>query len=152
MTSKNPFLDADFRDFMDPAKLTERFQMASFDPKAITEMHQKNIEAIAEANRICFEGMQAIGQRQAEIMRQSMEEAVAALQQMTAQPGKPEEQLPKQTAQLKKQYETALANIRELQEIGTKSSSEAAEMLSKRVSESLDEIAKTLDQMGAKKK
>lgn len=151
MTSKNPFFDADFRDFMDPAKLTERFKMASFDPAAITEMHQRNIEAIAEANRICFEGMQAMGQRQAEIMRQSLEEAVAALQEMTAQPAAPEQQMQKQAQQLKKQYESALANIRELNEIGTKSSSEAAETLTKRVGESLDEIAKTLTEMGKSK-
>ncbi|MEJ2016594.1 MAG: phasin family protein, partial [Limibacillus sp.] len=93
MTSKNPFLDADFRDFMDPAKLSERFKMTSFDPTAMTEMHRKNIEAIAEANRICFEGMQALGQRQAEIMRQSLEEAVAALKDMSAQPPAPEAQV-----------------------------------------------------------
>ncbi len=151
MTSKNPFLDADFRDFMDPAKLTERFKMASFDPSAITEMHQKNIEAIAQANRICFEGMQALGQRQAEIMRQSLEDAVAALQEMSAQPAEPGEQMKKQTEQLKKNYEATLANMRELNEIGTKSSSEAAEALTKRISESLDEIAKTLAAMGPSK-
>jgi len=151
MTSKNPFFDADFSDFMDPAKLTERFKMASFDPTAITEMHKKNIEAIAQANRICFEGMQAMGQRQAEIMRQSLEEAVAALQEMSAQPAAPEQQMQKQTAQLKKQYEAALSNIRELNEIGTKSSSEAVETLTKRVGESLDEVAKTLTEMGKTK-
>jgi phasin family protein len=151
MTSKNPFLDADFRDFMDPAKLSERFKMTSFDPTAMTEMHRKNIEAIAEANRICFEGMQALGQRQAEIMRQSLEEAVAALKDMSAQPPAPEAQVQKQTALLKKQYEAALANMKELSEINTKSSNEAAETLTKRVSECLDEIAKTLADMGKAK-
>ena len=41
---------------MDPAKLGERFKMTSFDPSAMTEMHRKNIEAIARITsyNVCY--------------------------------------------------------------------------------------------------
>ena len=92
-----------------------------------------------------------MGQRQAEIMRQSLEEAVAALQSFTAQPPSPEKQMAQQAETLKKQYEAALANLNELNEIGNKSSHEAAETITKRISECLDEVAKTLADMGQSK-
>jgi phasin family protein len=155
MTSKQKsFFAANFQDFMDPDKLASSFKVPGMDPSAWTEMQRKNLETIAEANRICFEGLQAVGQRQAEIMRQAVEEAVEAVRDLADQSA-PEKRAAMQVAYVKKSYEKLLSNLRELSEINVKSNSEAAEKINHRITENLDELAKVLQEPaagGAKKK
>lgn len=149
MTSNNnPFFNTDFSDFMDPQKLAASFQGAGFNTNAWTEISRKNLETIAEANRICFEGLQAAGQRQAEILRQSLEEAVAAVSAIAEQ-GAPEKRAALQIELVKQSYEKMLTNLRELGAINSKSTSEAAEKINRRIAENLDELGTTLQEMSA---
>ena len=77
--------------------------------------------------------------RQAEIIRQSIEEASSLVGDLTSV-GAPEEKAAKQAELVKTAFEKALANMKELSELVAKSNTEAAEILTKRVSESLDEV------------
>lgn len=136
--SNNPF-EYDFSSMTDITKMFEQYKMPGIEVEKLVDAQRKNIEAITSANRVAFEGMQAIMQRQGEILRQSMSEASAVMQDMAAA-GTPEDRMAKQAEVLKKAFETALANVKELAEMGAKSNTEAMETINKRVTESLDEV------------
>lgn len=139
----NPFLDQDFGQLFDFTKYAEQFRMPNVDSKALIETQRKNIEAMTQANRVAFEGIQAIAQRQGEIVRQAMQETADAMQQLNTA-GTPEERVAKQADLAKHSFETALKNVKELTEMGAKSNNEAIELLNKRVSENFDEMRETL--------
>lgn len=139
----NPFLDQDFSEIFDFKKYAEQFQVPGVDTSALLETQRRNIEAVTQANRVAFEGAQAVAQRQSEIMRQAMQEAAEAMQQVTSA-GTPEDRMNKQTEIAKKAFETALKNAKELADMSAKSHSEAVELINKRVTESFDELRDTL--------
>ena len=148
-TSNNTFMGMDVPNFMDFTKFadftkfTEQFKVPAVDTEALLDSQRKNIEAFSAANRIAFEGAQAVTQRQVEILRQVMEESAAVVKQLTAA-GKPEDKLADQAELLKHSYEQSVANFRELAEMGAKSNGEAVEVLSRRVTEGLDELKTAL--------
>jgi len=151
-TSNNTFMGMDVPNFMDFTKfadftkLTEQFKVPTVDTEALLDSQRKNIEAFSVANRIAFEGAQAVSQRQVEILRQVMEESAAVVKQLTAA-GKPEDKLADQAELLKHTYEQSVANFRELAEMGAKSNGEAVEVLSRRVTEGLDELKTALQKV-----
>lgn len=130
---KNPFMPMDF------SKLMSGMQMPGIDANAVMAGYSKNIEALTEANRRAYEGMQAVMTRQAEIFKQAMEEAAAMSREMATQK-KPEEVMAKQTELTKAAFERALQNMRELAEMVTKSNREATDVINKRIAESLAEV------------
>jgi len=142
--SGNPFFDMDFTQVMDPAKLAEQYRLPGFDPQEVMTAQRKNLEAIAAANRVAVEGAQAIARRQADILRRTMEEASAAVQELS-QSGAPEERAVKQAEIAKRAFETAIANMRELAEMSAKAQTEAMDQINGRVAESLDEVRRLLD-------
>ena len=89
-TSSNSFMGMDVPNFMDftkfadLTKFTEQFKVPAVDTEALLDSQRKNIEAFSAANRIAFEGAQAVTQRQVEILRQVMEESAAVVKQFTA--------------------------------------------------------------------
>ena len=147
----NPFLDGDFTAFMDVSKFVEQFDVPNFskmtekfavpgvDASAMMESQKRNVEAIVQANRLSFEGTQALMHRQGEIVRQAVEEASRAVQSLSTA-GTADEVMTKQAELVKDSFERTLSNVRELAEMGAKSNQEAVEVLNKRVSESLDEL------------
>ena len=165
--SGNPFLNGDFAKFdfasmMDPSKFTEQwekfdftkmadqFKVPGFDAQALVECQKRNFEAVATANKIALEGAQAVLSRQAEILRQGVEEASKVFSDLSAA-GTPEDKLAKQADLLKGTYEAALANLRELTELASKANGEAAELLSNRVSESFGELTGEIKKTAKKK-
>ena len=81
---ENPFFNIDFQ------KMMMDFKMPGIDADALMNAQQKNIEAIASANQLATEGLQAIGKRQAELFQQTVEEAQKTLGNLMSQ-GAPEE-------------------------------------------------------------
>jgi phasin family protein len=132
MAANNPFE-------FDLTKLLGDFKVPGIDFEAIVASQRKNIEAVTTANQLAVEGLQAVLRRQAEIIRQSIEEASSLVGDFTAV-GAPEEKAAKQAELVKSTFEKALANVKELSELVAKSNAEAADILAKRVSESLDEV------------
>jgi len=165
--SANPFFNGDFSKFdfaalMDPSKLAEQWEKFDFakaadqfkfpglDAQALVEYQKRNIEAVASANKIALEGAQAVIRRQAEILRQSVEEASKAFSELNAA-GTPQDKIVKQAELAKGAYEAALANLRELSEMASKSNGEAAELISTRVSESFGEFTSEVKKTAKKK-
>ena len=135
----NPFLDADLGNIMDFGKLAEQFKFPGVDTTVLIESQQRNIEAITKANQVAFAGIQAILQRQAEILSKTMGETAKAVQAFS-KTGKPEDIWAKQADLLKETYEHGLSDLHELTELSAKANSQAAELLAHRVTDGLDEL------------
>jgi len=123
----------------DITKMLGEFKLPGVDMDTLVASQHKNIEALTQANKLAFEGLQAMFKRQVEIARQSIEESTAVARQMV-EVGSPQEKAVRQTELTKDAFEQALANSRELSEIIAKSNSEAFELLNKRFFQILDEL------------
>ena len=113
----------------DFSKLMKDFKLPGVDMATILEREKKNIEALTEANRVAFEGWQALVHRQAEILQESVKRAVGTVQG--------EDLGTKRMDLAAHAFETALSNMRELAEMAAKSQKEAFEIIRKRVEENL---------------
>jgi phasin family protein len=140
----NPFANMDFSKFdlskFDMSKMLGDVKIPGFDMQAVLDAQRKNIEALTAANQAAVQGMQAVAQRQAEILSQSMSEVSSIAQQLASSASNPQEMTAKQTELARKAFEQALANMRELAEMVSKSNTEAFAIINKRVTESLQEL------------
>jgi phasin family protein len=115
----------------DFTKLVSQFRLPGVDFAALVDRERKNIEALAKANRIAFEGWQRLVRRQAEIFQETMKKVVEDAGQEAA----------KKRAELAKEgFEKALADMRELAEMATKSQKEAFDVVRKRFEENVEGI------------
>jgi len=130
--------DFDFSKF-DVSKYLGDFKVPGVDVETLVASQRKNIEALTQANKLAFEGIQALFKRQVEIARQSIEESATVARQLV-EAGTPQDKAVRQTELTKEAFEQALANARELSEIIAKSNSEAFELLNKRFFQILDEL------------
>ena len=113
----------------DFTKLVKDFKLPGVDLATIIDREKKNIEALTEANRVAFEGWQALVHRQAEILQESVKRAVGTVQG--------EDLGTKRMDLAAHAFETALSNMRELAEMAAKSQKEAFEIIRKRAEENL---------------
>ena len=116
----------------DFTKLMSQFRLPGVGFAALVDRERKNIEALAKANRIAFEGWQRLVRRQAEILQETMKEVVANAGQQDA--------IKKRADLAKEGFEKALANMRELAEMATKSQKEAFDVVRKRIEENVEGI------------
>ncbi len=124
---------------MDVTKMMSDFKVPGVDMDAVLQSQRRNIEALTAANQLAMEGVQAVAQRQMEILRQTMEETASTVQGMMSA-GTPEEGVAKQADLVKTAFEQALINMKEMAEMIAKSNYDAADVISKRISANLDEI------------
>jgi len=129
----NGFFDGDV------SKALAGFAFPGFDVDTLICAQRKNFEALTQANQVAVEGVQALVRRQAEIASAAIEEASAALKEMSV-PGGAEEKIARNAALVKAAYEKALAANRELTELMAKTTDEAFAVLNKRFSESFEEF------------
>jgi phasin family protein len=115
----------------DFTKLMSQFRLPGVDFAALVDRERKNIEALAKANRIAFEGWQRLVRRQAEILQETMMKVVADAGQEGAK---------KRADLVKEGFEKALANMRELAEMATQSQKEVFEVVRKRIEENVEDI------------
>jgi phasin family protein len=116
----------------DFSKMLQQFKIPGVDFSSIVERERKNIEALAEANRIAFEGWQNLVRRQSEILQDSMKRAVEESRNQNAL---------KNGAEIARSaFETALGNMRELAEMAAKSQRDAFEVIRKRVEENMNTL------------
>ncbi len=138
-SSKMPFGEFDFSKMFELPKQMGDFKFAPVDVEGVVATQRKNVEALAQANQLAVESMQAIARRQSEIFRAMMEEASSAMREVMAA-GSPEEKAAKQTEIVKDAFQRAVLNMRELAELVAKSQTEAMDVVQKRVADSLDEL------------
>ena len=67
-------------------KMIEQFKLPGVDMSALIAARKKDIEALTQVNRIAYESLQAMAQKQTEILKTTMEELQSAAQKMAAKP------------------------------------------------------------------
>jgi len=120
-------------------KMMDQFRIPGVDLQAIMDGRRKDVEAVVQANRVAFQGMQALVQRQIEILQQTMSEWQKAAQGMTGKD--PGAVLSSQAELAKQAIEKALANMRELAELAVKAHRDVYEVIKHRVQENLEELS-----------
>lgn len=135
----NPFANVDLGKF-DLTKMLGDVKIPGFDMQGIMDAQRKNIEALTAANQAAVQGVQAVAQRQAEILSQALNEVSTVAQQLASASSNPQELTTKQAELMRKAFEQALANARELAEMVSKSNTEAFAIINKRVTDGLQEL------------
>ena len=107
------------------------------DMSGWTATVQRNLEALAAANRIALEGAQAVARRQLEIVQQTIGELTETLKTLATTGGKG--LAAPQAEAVKDAYTRAVAHSKELADLMQRANAEAVEVLHKRVAEALDE-------------
>jgi len=96
------------------------------------EREWKNIAALTEANKIAFEGWQALIRKQSEIFQETMARTISNA-------GK--QDVAKSRAEIAKQgFEKALSDMREMATMTTKYQHEAFDVVHKRFREHMEEL------------
>lgn len=130
----------------DPSQMMEELRKAlsggdlsGVDLSSVLETQRRNVEALTQANQRAFETAQAMLDRQMEMLKEAMAEAVGALSDLSAAKS-PTKAATKQGQLLKQLMEGALANLREMTDFVTKANADALKTIRKRVEESMKEI------------
>lgn len=121
------------------SKMLKQYKLPGIDVDSVVASQKKNLEALTSANRVAFEGLQAVAKRQAEILQETMNEASKAVDSMS-KAGSPPEIAAKQAELAKGAFERALGNMKELADMVAKSNQEATSTINTRISATLDEI------------
>ncbi len=117
------------------------FKAPVVDVNSIFNSQRRNIEALAAANQVIAEGVQAATKHQAEALRDNVESFISATKDILTS-NSPENNTSKQLSLVKGWYESAMENAREVAELVTKSGNEAFELINKRATENWEEFSK----------
>lgn len=125
--------------FGDIFEVMRQFKMPGVDVEAMMARERSNMEALQQANQVAFDGMQALANRQAEMLREAMETWQQSARDAVGSGVSPESA--KQSADMaRKAFEQALANMRELAEMSAKTQREAFDVVRQRFEASLEEL------------
>lgn len=147
MATNNPF--SQFFSQNDFSKTLQQYQAIPLEMNDIMETQRKNLQAFTEAQRLAVENLQAVAQRQTEIMSQIIEDNSNIAKELMGE-GSPEQKLAKNAELFKNLYEKTTRNMQELSDMMNKSSAETGQLLNKRISASMGEIKSALEK-GQKK-
>jgi len=142
MATKNqPAMDMS-NAFGDLTKMLEQFKLPGVDTKEIVEARRKDIDALVQANQAIYEGMQALANKQGELLKKAMEDIQSAVKGAAGgvgvgDPGK-------QSELARKACEKVLADMKDLAEIARASQADAMAKITQRGTEHLDEVKKMM--------
>lgn len=143
-----------FTDFISQGSFTkifEDYKTLPFDVKSFLETQRKNVQALSEAQQVAVENLQAIVQRQVEIVSQMVEDNSKIARELMIE-GTPEEKISKNADLFKSLYERSVKNMNDLAEMVNASNQETGKIISKRVSATMNEIKSSLEKTAQQKK
>lgn len=117
------------------------------DVDALMATHRRNLEVLAQANRLAMEGAQAMFKRQAELAQQAMSAFTDGLQELTTAEA-PNVRAARQAKLMKQAYERSVRNTHEMADLVSRANSEALNLVSKRIAEAMDEVEQLLVKAG----
>jgi phasin family protein len=126
--------DMDFTKFFADLKLPGLPDMEAF-----VAANRRNMETLTAANRVAFEGAQAVARRQMEMVQSSMTELTEAMKAVAATDA-PQAKAAKQAELLKQAYQRAVAHMKELSDLIQQSNAEALALINRRFEEAMDEV------------
>ncbi len=128
--------------FGDLTKMFEQFKLPGVDTAEIEAARRKDVEALVHANQAAYEGMQALAKKQADMLRQAMEDIQAAVKGAAGGAGVGDPG--KQGELARKAYEKVLGDMKDLAEIARESQANAMVKITQRGTEHLDEVKKMM--------
>ncbi len=135
----------------DAEKVSEMFKAVKLpmvDMETIMASHQKNVDAMVEANKVMFAGYQAVAKRQAALVEAAMADAKDKFAELQGQP-LTAEQATKNADAVKTAFEKAVADVRELAEMAQKANTGAFEVVKARIDEAVSEFKAAADKLAA---
>lgn len=128
-------------------KILESFRVPGLDVEGLMDTQRKNMEALAQATQVAAQGSTAVSQKQAEILRTAVQEAMSMVGSLKA--ADPMATAKAQQKFIKEAFETAVANARELAEMVAQSNRDAYQVIEHRTKESLEELRAAAQSKGA---
>jgi phasin family protein len=124
------------------AAMFQQYQLPGLDVSAILEARRKDVEALTEANQAAFGGMQAIQDKQLEILRRALDDFQSIAQQLASSPTKP----PLNPADaVQKALHAALADMQDIAQKTQRTQTEAYAIVSKRIEDAVQELKTSLE-------
>jgi len=125
--------------FADLKNIMERFKVPGVDASTMVESGRKDIEALVEANKAAYQGLQALMKKQTEMLTHAMHNIQEAAKHSGggSAGGKPAETV-------REAYHKTLADMKELAEIVRRSQAEAMSKVTDRAIEHLQELKKMI--------
>ena len=108
----------------------------------LVDGRRKDLEAIVQANKKSYAGIQAVVQRQTAMLKEAIGQWQALAGSMTV--AEPRESISKLNEMARASFQSSLGNIRELAELAGRSQAEAFEVLKARIQENVDEVNQLL--------
>jgi phasin family protein len=129
----------DAMSFQDSMKLLESFKLPGVDFAAIIESQRKDMEALTEANREAFKGIEALAERRKQILGEVMTQWQEAMKDAASR-----ETASNRTDLLREGVQQAVANFRELAEIEAQARARSWKILQDRFQENVGNLQKLL--------
>lgn len=122
--------------FADFGKILDRFKMPGVDLAALADSGRKDMEALVEANKAAYQGLQALARKQTEMLTEAMNKIQEAAKRAAG---------PTPPADLAREaYHKTLTDMKELADIVRKSQAEALTKVTDRAIEHLQELKKMI--------
>jgi phasin family protein len=126
-------------DNQDFTGMLAQFKLPGIDMNSLIEARRADIEALTEANKVAYDGMQELVRKQAEILRATMQEMQTAASEL-AKGQKPAAFAGEPKELVEKAVQDALANMREMAEVAVKTQTEALGIISRRAMQNVEEM------------
>jgi phasin family protein len=126
--------------FGDLTKMLEQFKVPGVDMSSIVDARRNDIEALVEANKAVYEGMQALALKQADMFKQAVQGIRDAAKSATGAVGDPV----KQAELARKACEKALGDMKDLAEIARSSQADAMARITERSAQNMQEMKKMM--------
>jgi phasin family protein len=124
------------------AAMFQQYKLPGFDVAAILDARRKDVEALAEANQVAFGGIQALRDKQLEILRRALDEFQTIAQQFATSPT---QSVTNPTELVQKALHTALADMQEIAQKTQQTHTEAYAVVSRRMEEAAEELKSALE-------
>jgi phasin family protein len=124
------------------ADMLGSFPMSDVAGKLI-EGRRRDLDAIMEANRKSYQGIQAVVERQTAMLKDAIVQWQSAAKSMTA--GGPREGVAKLDELARESFGMAIANVRELAELAARTQADAFEVVRTRIRENVEEVTRLLN-------
>ncbi|MCE4544486.1 MULTISPECIES: phasin family protein [Caballeronia] len=134
------------QNFSDPfsqfAAMFQQYQLPGFDVTAIMESRRKDVEALAATNRVAFGGMEALRDKQLEILRRTLGDLESIAKQFATTSTQPPFNA---NEVVQRALHNALADMQDIARTTQQTQAEAYALVSKRMEDALNELKASIE-------
>ena len=123
------------------ARTVEQFKLPGLNAGALLDGRRKDIEALAEANRIALDGVQELARKQGQVLQATLQELQTLVREV---PASLVQDPTKVGGLVQKVLQETFGNMRDLAELARKSQTDAFQVVNKRVQHNIEELRTSL--------